>query len=321
MNKSTKEKYREFCQKEKNIPIFSKDWWLDSVCGKDDWGVVMIEKGGSVVASMPYYMIRNKRFKFLAMPKLTQNLGPYIVYPKNQSYYKKLSFEKDIMFEIENKLPKVDSFSQNFHYNVTNWLPFFWRGYSQTTFYTYTIDNLQSLDDVSSKVTSSYRNKIKKAEKIVEISKGLAIEDFYDINRKTFERQNIETPYDLSFIKKHDEYLAKKNSREIFYALDADKRIHSALYLTWDANSAYVHMVGEDPEFRNSGAGILLIKEAVLYSKDTLKVDTFDFEGSMIEGVEQVRRSFGAKQKPYSQITKVNSKFLDVIKSIKRILK
>lgn len=27
-----KQKYRNFYKQEKDIPIFSKDWWLDSVC-------------------------------------------------------------------------------------------------------------------------------------------------------------------------------------------------------------------------------------------------------------------------------------------------
>ena len=52
---TNKEKYSEFCQKEKNIPIFSKDWWLDAVCGENNWDVALVEKGGQIMASMPYY--------------------------------------------------------------------------------------------------------------------------------------------------------------------------------------------------------------------------------------------------------------------------
>ena len=47
---TNKEKYRKFCQKEKDIPIFSKDWWLDSVCGENGWDVVLFEKGGEIWA-------------------------------------------------------------------------------------------------------------------------------------------------------------------------------------------------------------------------------------------------------------------------------
>lgn len=34
-------------------------------------------------------------------------------------------------------LPKFDYFNMNFHYSITNWLPFYWRGFKQTTRYTY----------------------------------------------------------------------------------------------------------------------------------------------------------------------------------------
>lgn len=53
---TSREKYREFCKTEKTIPIFSKDWWLDAVCGKDNWGVVLIERGGKIIVTLPYYL-------------------------------------------------------------------------------------------------------------------------------------------------------------------------------------------------------------------------------------------------------------------------
>ena len=92
-----KEKYRIFCKLEKDIPIFSKDWWLDSVCGENYWDVVLVEKEGEIVASMPYFYIRKYRFDLLVSPPLTQNLGPYLKYPDNQKISKKLSYEKKIM--------------------------------------------------------------------------------------------------------------------------------------------------------------------------------------------------------------------------------
>lgn len=44
-----KSKYRNLCAVEKNIPIFSQDWWLDAVCGEENWDVIIIEKGGIIL--------------------------------------------------------------------------------------------------------------------------------------------------------------------------------------------------------------------------------------------------------------------------------
>ena len=65
---NNKEKYKDFCKKEKNITIFSQYWWLDAVCGKDGWDVVLAEKGGNIYASMPYMLYKKHGLTFSTMP-------------------------------------------------------------------------------------------------------------------------------------------------------------------------------------------------------------------------------------------------------------
>ncbi|MGI6455404.1 MAG: hypothetical protein ACOX5R_07230 [bacterium] len=103
----------------------------------------------------------------------------------------------------------------------------------------------------------------------------------------------------------HDAAISNKSGK-IFYAMDSENRIHSSLFLIWDSESSYVHMIGEDPQLRNSGAGILLIWKAIEYTSKVLNLHKFDFEGSMIESVEQVRRDFGATQVPYFTVNKMS---------------
>jgi hypothetical protein len=157
--------------------------------------------------------------------------------------------------------------------------------------------------------SSNMRNKVRKAEKLVEVQEDLSIEEFYDVNKKTFIRQGLDIPYSLNYVKKFDSALAQRNRRKIFFATDSVGSIHSTLYLMWDDQSSYVHLVGEDPELRSSGAGILLIKKAIQFSIER-GFSLFDFEGSMIESVEIVRRSCGGVQTPYFQITKTPSRIL-----------
>lgn len=318
MNNSKKNQYREFCRKEKNIPIFSKDWWLDSVCGEQNWDVIIIEKNNQIVATFPFFIKKKFIWSIITMPVLTQNLGPYFIYPKNQKYQKKLSFEKEVINKIISQLPSFDNLNLSLHNNISNWLPFYWKNFNSNLSYTYVIDNLNNIENVFNNLSPSYRNKIKKAQKIVKVKRGLKISDFYKLNKMTFDRQKIKIRYNLDFLSNHDRVIAENNSREIFYAIDSSEKIHSALYLTWDEQTSYVHLVGEDPNFRNSSAGILLIWEAIKFTRNELKLNNFDFEGSMIEQVEKVRRSFGAKQKPYITLDKCNSKLLKIILSLNK---
>jgi hypothetical protein len=316
---TNKEKYRLFCENEKSIPIFSQAWWLDSVANHS-WDVCLVENSEGIVASMPYFTKKKYGLTILSQPQLTQNLGPWIK-PSNGKYNKKLSRQKQLMQELINQLPEYDYFSQSWHYSITNWLPFYWRGFEQTTKYTYVIEDLSELDNTYGNFHSSYRNKIRKAQKLVTISNDMDPQDFYEINTKTFLRQGLDAPYSKCFFLKHDSALADRKSRMIFYAKDSDENIHSSLYLTWDNVSSYVHMVGEDPKFRSSGAGISLVWEAIKYTKNVLNLNKFDFEGSMIESVEQVRRDCGAVQKPYFSVTHKPSVIVRTIFFLKNLIK
>ncbi|MBI1770578.1 MAG: GNAT family N-acetyltransferase [Bacteroidetes bacterium] len=314
MQLSPKAAYRNFCALEKNIPLFLNDWWMDAVCG-DSWDVALVQNGDEVIGALPYLKARRFGFRLLNMPKLTSFLGPVFKYPEGQKYVSKLSYEMEIMEKLIEQIPSFDLFRQSFHYSIANWLPFYWKGYEQTTRYTYLLD-LDNLNHVFVELKSSVRGKIRKAEGIVTVQHSRPLEDFYNVFCMTFERQKIKPPIDLVYLKKIDDALSKRNQRKIFYAVDKDGKVHSALYLIWDNHSSYVHMVGENPQLRNSGAGILLIWKAIEYTRNEIKLTTFDFLGSMIESVEPVRLSFGAKQVPYFQIKKVNSRIMKLFFSL-----
>lgn len=315
---NNKEKYRLFCEVEKSIPIFSQAWWLDSVSEKS-WDVCLVENNNEIIAAMPYIKRKSYGFTLISQPPLTQNLGPWLKY-SSVNYNKRLSSDKNLMQALVDQLPKYHYFNQNWHYSQVNWLPFYWLGFQQTTRYTYVIEGLADLDFIYKNFTSSYRNKIRKAAKVVTVKQNMKPEDFFEINKKTFIRQSIEIPYTKSFFIKHDNALNEKNSREIFYAIDENGNVHSALYLTWDKISSYVHLVGEDPRYRNSGAGILLIWEAIKYTKNVLNLDVFDFEGSIIESVERVRRDCGGVQKAYHSITHKKSILFETLMFLKSLM-
>jgi hypothetical protein len=314
-----KEKYKMLCASESSIPIFNTFEWLESVA-PDKWDVCLVEKNNQIVAAMPYVLNKIGFFKYITNPTLTQHLGPWIKpFPRN--YNSEVSHQKKMLNALYGQLPKYHYLNQSWHYSLTNGLPCLWNGFDQTTFYTYVISDISDLDNVLRNFSSSYRNKLKKASKLVTAHLGLQPKDFFKINRKTFLRQGLEPPYSEEFFLRHDDNLASNQRREIFYARDVDGKIHSALYLTWDNQSAYVHMVGEDPDYRSSGSGIFLIYEAIKYTKATLNLNRFDFEGSMIEQVEKVRRDCGGKQVRYLNFTHIPNKWLRAVVSVIKVIR
>ena len=315
---TNKQKYRNFCKVEKDIPIFSQDWWLDLVCNEDNWDVILYEKGGQIWGSMPYYKDIQYMFNMIIMPKFTQTMGPYIKYPDNQKYYKKLSWEKEIMNYFIDNLPKTNFFYQNFHYSITNWLPFYWKGFKQTTRYTYVIEDLTNLDDVISNFSHAKRKQFKKAIKNnirVELD-YITVREFYDLHKKELLSEGSEKiSYSMQLLEKLYNTSKRKNNGAFFVAIDSNNVVHGALFVVWDKNSAYNLISAFNPKYFNSGATTLLIVEALKYFK-SININKFDFEGSMLEGVENSFKQFSTVQKPYFQITKAKNRLFLVVFTI-----
>jgi lipid II:glycine glycyltransferase (peptidoglycan interpeptide bridge formation enzyme) len=306
---TNKEQYEIFCENESDMPIYSKPYWLDAVCQQGSWDVILIHKNGKIIASMPY-QIRKRLgyFRIISMPQLTQTMGPYIKYPAQQRYSKRLHYEKEIMYEIIEKLPKFDKFIQTFHYDLTNWLPFYWRNFTQSTKYTYCICKEKSLEEIFAGFSHANRSQIRKAQKYIRIVESDDLNKLYGCDKMTFNRQHLPIAYSYEYLQKIDTMCKKHQQRKILFALDDDGRTHTGIYLIWDARSVYFIISGSNPQLRNSGAHNLIVWHAIKFAHK--KGLDFDFEGSMIHGVERFIRGFGAIQKPYFEITKINSNLL-----------
>ena len=281
--------------------IFEQPWWLDAVA-PDAWGAVQVSKGGEIVARLPYVVKQKRGLTALSMPPLTLTLGPWLK-PSTAKYANQLSQQKELMTSLIEQLPPHDYFSQYFHHSVTNWLPFYWQGFEQTTRYTYVIEALEDLERVWSHFSKKLRWEIRKAQKQLAVRTDVEdIERFLDINALTFKRQGLDVPYNRDVVRRLDAACTKHQARRMFFAEDAQGRIHAVLYFVWDKNSTYALMGGSDPDLRSSGADSLLTWEAIRFAATI--GNTFNLAGSMIESVERFNRAFGGMQTPYFHVTR-----------------
>ena len=289
--------------------IFQQPWWLDAVA-PGQWDEISIPSGGQVVARLPF--VTKKRFglTYLLSPPLTPALGPWLR-ATTAKYTTELSRQKKLFEELIERLPKFDLFRQNFSPKITNWLPFYWAGFKQTTLYTYRIEDLTGLDRVWKDFRENIRREIRKAKKIVSIRDDLEFDKFIDIYYLTFKRQGIAIPHQRKLLYRLDDACQKHNARRILFAHDKENRIHAVVYFVWDQTTGYYLMGGGDPALRNSGAGSLLMWEAIQFASRVTKV--FDFEGTMIEPIERFFRAFGAKQVPFFQVTKMSRRMQALI--------
>ena len=306
-----KEIFKEWCADHPEIPLFLQYDWMEIVAKPEQWDVAVIFSGNEVQAFMPYFKKRKLQFDIITIPPLTPYMGPWLHYPEGQKESTRLSFEKKMMEQLIAQLPKTDKFIQYFHPEVTNWLPFFWNGFEQSTRYTYIIDDLSNSDKLYDNLQGNIRREIAKAQKSLTISECDEVETLHSLKTKDFESKGQDVNYSGAYFNRVYEKLKAKDACKAWVASDSTGKAVASLLLVWDDDSAYYLAGAADPDKKNSGAMSLLMWTAILFSSSV--TNAFNFEGSMIEPVERFFRSFGAKQTPYFEIRKTDSKLLKLL--------
>ncbi|AAP85864.1 BioF2-like acetyltransferase domain-containing protein (plasmid) [Cupriavidus necator H16] len=301
-------RYRQLCNTA-NIPLFSQAWWLDATAGPGNWGVALVERGGQVVASLPYAPRRLYGFSVIAQPALAKMAGPWLA-PMAGKPARMLGQQKELMDELIGQLPRFDHFQQHWDPSQTNWLPFAWKGFRQTTKYTYVLDDLSDTAALWNGMQHNIRGEIRKAGSRhgLQVRDDLGIDEFIQLNRQVFTRQRMPLPYTDDYVRRLDAACAARGARKIFIAVDKQGYRHAGVYLVWDGQVAYYLMAGSDPKLRTSGASSLCIWDAIRFASGVAR--TFDFEGSVLEPVERFFRGFGGRPQPYFFVQKTPSRIL-----------
>ena len=65
-------------------------------------------------------------------------MGPWFTASSSDTKYTtELGRRQELCKQFTEELKRYPHFLQNFNYDITDWLPFYWAGYNQTTRYTY----------------------------------------------------------------------------------------------------------------------------------------------------------------------------------------
>ena len=279
--------------------LYCKSWWLDAVA-PGRYKVLTVRSGETIRAGWPITWMTDQDTFNLTMPLLTQKLGVLFA-PSDAKYAEDLANQHKLTEALIESLPPGVMLNQSFHEEFKNWLPFYWRGFHQTTRYTYVLGDLRDTEVLWNQMRSSMRNQVRKAQKnLVRIIETEDVEYFYRVNVKTYFRQNMEPPYSLDLVRRIDGACKRNAGRKIFIAEGADGLPHAAIYIVYDQRCAILLLSGGDEELRGSGAGSLLTWEAIRFASTVSK--RFDFEGSMMRSIENFYRDFGGQQIPYFRI-------------------
>jgi lipid II:glycine glycyltransferase (peptidoglycan interpeptide bridge formation enzyme) len=206
------------------------------------------------------------------------------------------------------QLPSAHRYSFRLNTTLTDWQPFYWAGWQQETRYTYRLA-IEDLNTVAKGFNDNTKRNIQKSAKYFTIQSSDGFDTFLKINELTYQRQNIKQPIPMKTWQTVERVLVEKNKRSIFFAENTEGVVVAAIYVVFDDKTAYYLAGGATEEGRSKGAlfGLMshTIQEAAVQG-----CTIFDFEGSMLRGVEPFFRGFGGELTPYFRVFKFANRFL-----------
>ena len=99
-----------------------------------------------------------------------------------------LGQQKDLMEQLIEQLPPHHYIIQHWSHLYTNWLPFYWADFKQTTQYTYIIEDLQDIDEIWASLGGNIRRECRKASTRFKLNvrEDLPLEDFLELHKRLF---------------------------------------------------------------------------------------------------------------------------------------
>lgn len=306
--------YRSLCETHKEIPIFMQAWWLDAA-SKENWDVIFAKINDEIAGFFVFSFQKKLGKTIITNLPLTQFSGPFIFYPQNLSQSDIHSFENkvytNLIEQIEAK--NIDFIEINCHHSFKNHQQFFWKGYKQTTKYTYILENISEREHLLSQMSyTQRRQRIKKGNPNYTFSHTLSPEKFYDFYNENLIKLNKKIFYSKEFFVRLHNAAKEKNQGQIISIHDQNDELLAAIWVIWDSKYAYDLIMTSDKNKKCSESTTLLIWETLDFLKD--KTQNFDFEGSMIKGVALTNQSYGATAVPYHCISKSNSMLMSAWK-------
>lgn len=295
---------------EESNSVFEQPWWLDLVA-PNQWREILVREDARVVARLPYMVGKGGS---LCMPPITQTLGPWIApeFRKPQSGNEHLKKQKEIITSLMSQIPKNVNFRMGFDSANTYILPYRWHGFSFRPGFSYRI-YLDDLIRIKENLSNRTRRDIRYASNRVDISVSTDVDTLWKLLEMTFSKQNRKCPLSETIVKRAVSGAIERGNGCLLVAKDSSENVHSAGFFLFDDRCCYYLLGGMNPEFK-SRAQALLLWTAIEKAKEVSQF--FDFEGSMVEGIENFFRQFGGYQVINYTVTR-----LGLLEEMKEILK
>lgn len=299
-----RKRYEEFVSENpQTTSLYYMPWWLDAMVGKEGWKPYTISSSATWAVIPVFQPVGN----LVITPPYSQSGG--IVYHSSLSGryrndHKVFVKRRQLLESFLESHSDKRFFRLPFSSDFSDWLPFYWRGYSSSVRYTYQL-SLCEERELLRRESSHIRQKVVTAEKNGWVySEEIASQEFFKHLKDLYKRRNISLLLLPSLERGVTESLALQQGF-IAGITSADGVLLASAFVALSCETAYLIATAAHPEVKDSSPTAYLLHRVLLslYERGVL---LFDFEGSMIKGVEFLFRSFSSTQIPFIEVSKGN---------------
>ncbi len=270
------------------------------------WLALELWRDHSLLAVMPIHPKRKAGYSYALQPSYSQFWGILFAGGSLGNDYKTYSHRRKVVKAMVEAIPKeIKWFRYGFAPEFDYPLPFHWAGYQLQTRYTYRLDLSPGYAAIEKNFGNDTRYDIRKASGL-GIKAHAGTQDWQRLVSLT--QANAEhgkpllQPAELETLRRLAAFLLETRLGSIMEVVDeGGTLVGAALFGSFAGKTAYI-MSAQAPGKTGSGAMSLLLARAIEVA--AVHDQVFDFEGSMIEGIESFFRGFGGHPVPYLLIEK-----------------
>ena len=317
----SRERYRLICKtRGSRIPVFQQHWWMETVCAGKEWDVAIAkDDNGNVLATLPYLFRQRFGMRYVLQPQLTQFSGPHIFYPDNISEARRTDFAHKATDLIIGQLEAMhlDYFMQRFPPEITDWLPFYWRGYKQTTRYTYRINDITNPQQVFENFDRSKerQRRIRRIADLYTVDTNIDAATFCKFHTAYWHSRGKSDILSSEFMQRVINTATARGQGLTLGLRDKEGRLVAAWFAVYDDQCAHALLSAKAPDAQSADVSALLIWRMIEHLSQFTK--SFDFEGSMEQSLEYFYRSFGAKQIPILEVSRCRNPLFKLFLKVK----
>lgn len=268
LNKHEFEQWDQFIRRSGQGTVFHLSGWMTTTAKilHADYAIIGVFHNADLIGGCTFFI--QDIFHVYKRGRTNVPLTPYggLVFslPKSKNVRSSETREHEIISLILEKIQTFNLFSIHLIHcpAIKDIRPFTWQGWREQVYYAYIL----SLEgDIFLHVSHSVRKTIRKAQKNgITVAKEYNPDLYWELIKSTFEKQNIEPPFEKDHLFALMELLFQNDLGEMWIARTPSGEAASAVFNAHDQLTAHGWQGANNPRFKDTGATSLLLLEVFI---------------------------------------------------------